>query len=485
MLCCQNGYATNLGISKVLQCPHCGGLKPVMNIISVSPYVYTEVWSDLYNPISLSKVQKCPICGEYSFVSQMKEAGYDMDAESYSGRLPYSCLKEAAAKLLPTNDKADELGLRMELLWAYNNLYMTENSETPTDEDIEYMRQNIELLIRLLSDNKQSYIFRAELLREMGHFDECIRLLKRNGLFTSSGNRFIRRLIRRYAQQNDARIIGWILNPNKRLPEEYDYGEWIRCYGQDCKFNPRHPIRVFDELPIKENTAEPNKNHTSTLNIPLQYYGEELMDANIGAVVAIQPRTGDILMMVSSPSYDADRLASPEDGNYYMELLNDERHPLINRTIKARYQLPDTIISMMLPSPQDSVIIRAINGHKVDNNDDFETIDKIVAYRDASLYCTPMALAQFAALLANGGICKTPRLKVSEIEYSTDDIKIDLPAETSSSGLMVSVNPKGHSIAIGWDENIAIAVVVESVADVATIVKQIETFYSKTSYSIQ
>ena len=75
----------------------------------------------------------------------------------------------------------------------------------------------------------------------------------------------------------------------------------------------------------------------STIDARLQLLGEELMRGKVGAAVAIEPATGEILMMVSSPSYDPDELLGRERGNNYMRLLHDKRHPLFNRAVMARY----------------------------------------------------------------------------------------------------------------------------------------------------
>ncbi len=61
------------------------------------------------------------------------------------------------------------------------------------------------------------------------------------------------------------------------------------------------------------------------------------MRGKVGAVVAIEPSTGEILMMVSSPTYDPDELVGRQRGNHYMEMLGNKRQPLYNRAVKARY----------------------------------------------------------------------------------------------------------------------------------------------------
>ena len=56
-----------------------------------------------------------------------------------------------------------------------------------------------------------------------------------------------------------------------------------------------------------------------------------------GVVIAIDPRTGEVLALVSYPSYDNKRFARAIDGDYYLDILNDPLRPLVNNTIKSKY----------------------------------------------------------------------------------------------------------------------------------------------------
>lgn len=76
---------------------------------------------------------------------------------------------------------------------------------------------------------------------------------------------------------------------------------------------------------------------TCTISKELQALAEELLVGKVGSVVAIEPQTGEILVMASSPTYDPDMLIGPQRGNNYMDLLNDKRRPLFNRAVMANY----------------------------------------------------------------------------------------------------------------------------------------------------
>ena len=76
---------------------------------------------------------------------------------------------------------------------------------------------------------------------------------------------------------------------------------------------------------------------TTSLDADLQALGEDLMRDKVGSIIAIEPATGEILVMVSSPGYDPDELVGRDRGNNYIKLLRNPRHPLFNRGVMSRY----------------------------------------------------------------------------------------------------------------------------------------------------
>ena len=97
----------------------------------------------------------------------------------------------------------------------------------------------------------------------------------------------------------------------------------------------------YDILPIA------GENLVSTLDRNLQKYGERLMGNKRGSIVAIEPNTGEILAMVSAPSYDPNLLVGrPRSQNYKMLLANDTLNPLFNRAIDAQYR-PGSIFKLV------------------------------------------------------------------------------------------------------------------------------------------
>ena len=87
----------------------------------------------------------------------------------------------------------------------------------------------------------------------------------------------------------------------------------------------------FDTLPIPGNTL------ISTIDIELQKYGEKLMGNKIGAIVAIEPSTGEIISLVSAPTYNPNQLIGRKRSENYKILSEDNNKPLFNRALQGTY----------------------------------------------------------------------------------------------------------------------------------------------------
>jgi penicillin-binding protein 2 len=88
----------------------------------------------------------------------------------------------------------------------------------------------------------------------------------------------------------------------------------------------------------KEDIApKAGENLTLTLDVQLQILAEKLLTGKVGSVVAIEPSTGEILAMASSPSFDPAILVGRQRSKNYMQLVNDPTKPLINRATQAQY----------------------------------------------------------------------------------------------------------------------------------------------------
>ena len=81
----------------------------------------------------------------------------------------------------------------------------------------------------------------------------------------------------------------------------------------------------------------PGSNLVSTIDLTLQRYAEKLLDGKVGSLVAIQPSTGEILGIVSAPSYDPNFLTGRGFSENFQKLSADTLVPLFNRPIMAMY----------------------------------------------------------------------------------------------------------------------------------------------------
>jgi penicillin-binding protein 2 len=87
---------------------------------------------------------------------------------------------------------------------------------------------------------------------------------------------------------------------------------------------------------LEEKPAVPGKPLKLTIDVDLQIAAEEAMGDRNGAIVAMDPRTGEILAMVSRPTYNPNDFAVRVSSNRWEKLVNDENHPLLNKAIQAQ-----------------------------------------------------------------------------------------------------------------------------------------------------
>lgn len=86
-----------------------------------------------------------------------------------------------------------------------------------------------------------------------------------------------------------------------------------------------------------DSVAVPGKHLTTTIDIELQLYAEKLMKGKVGSIVAIEPATGEILALVSSPSYDPNLLVGRKASKAFSQLARDSSYPLFHRPVMAVY----------------------------------------------------------------------------------------------------------------------------------------------------
>ena len=110
-------------------------------------------------------------------------------------------------------------------------------------------------------------------------------------------------------------------------------------------------IRVLDRVP-----SEPGKNIFLTLNVSLQNLATSELDEKKGSIVAIDPRNGGVLALVSSPGYDPNPFVNGIDSISYKRLLDNRHSPLLNRALQGKYPPGSTIKPFVALSALDDGI---------------------------------------------------------------------------------------------------------------------------------
>ncbi len=113
----------------------------------------------------------------------------------------------------------------------------------------------------------------------------------------------------------------------KELKGEKGYHIYLRNYRNQIQDKYRN-----GEM---DKEAVPGNDVVTTIDADLQQYGQELMKNKVGSLVAIEPKTGEILTMVSSPGIDVEMLA--DIGKHYTEIIQNPYKPMFNRAVQAPY----------------------------------------------------------------------------------------------------------------------------------------------------
>jgi penicillin-binding protein 2 len=102
--------------------------------------------------------------------------------------------------------------------------------------------------------------------------------------------------------------------------------------------------------------AIPGKDLRLTIDLDLQRVAEQAMEGKNGALIALDPHTGEILASVSRPTFDPNQFAVRLTRSYWSQIINDPNHPLMNKTIQAQLAPGSTFkVIMTLAGLQENV----------------------------------------------------------------------------------------------------------------------------------
>ena len=162
------------------------------------------------------------------------------------------------------------------------------------------------------------------------------------------------RTVREYPFNAGGNLLGYVSEVNDRDiekdPEAYKSGDYIGKTGleaareKDLRGEKGYHVFLRDSRNKVQSSykdgefdkeAVPGKNIVTTIDAHLQQYGQELMKGKKGSLIALEPSSGEILAMVSSPGIDVDVLS--DMGANYSRLAADPGRPMFNRTVQASY----------------------------------------------------------------------------------------------------------------------------------------------------
>ena len=160
--------------------------------------------------------------------------------------------------------------------------------------------------------------------------------------------------IRDYPINAGGNLLGYVSEVNQAYidkdPENYRPGDFAGRTGLELARekdlrgekgyhvflrNARNQIEGAYNDGADDKEAIPGKDIVTTIDASLQQYGQELMAGKVGSVVAIEPGSGEILALISSPSIDVNVLA--DFGNNYKALVSDPYKPLMDRAVQSAY----------------------------------------------------------------------------------------------------------------------------------------------------
>ncbi len=165
------------------------------------------------------------------------------------------------------------------------------------------------------------------------------------------------RNVRGYPQHNGGHVLGYLSEVNEKILKDsvgiYEPGDYIGTTGLEKYYEPILRGKKGVEFIMKDNLgrrvgawkegkldsqAVQGKDLICTVDLKLQALGEKLMEHKIGSIVAIEPKTGEILAMVTSPTFDpTNMVVSKKRGDFIAAMYRDSLNPLFDRSVSAKY----------------------------------------------------------------------------------------------------------------------------------------------------
>jgi len=293
------------------------------------------------------------------FMLQVIDPSYKFYAESNTQRKltqypSRGLIYDRSGKLLVSNQPVYDIMIVPRDVVAFDTLAFS-NSIGLTKQEVVKLLDDVKQNIRTRkkSSFKPSVFYKQLPSEKYAVLQE--RMYQFKGFFTQ------RRIVRKYEYPNAAHVLGYVAEVNEgtmKRDSYYSLGDYAGVSGIEKTYEDflrgkkgaRYimvDVHGREKGPMRggkiDTAAIAGKDVTLSLDIDLQAYGEQLMQNKSGSIVAIEPSTGEILTMVSSPGYDPALLVGRERSRNYPKLSNDTLFPLLNRAIMSGYPPGSTL----------------------------------------------------------------------------------------------------------------------------------------------
>ncbi|TVR40719.1 MAG: penicillin-binding protein 2 [Cryomorphaceae bacterium] len=204
----------------------------------------------------------------------------------------------------------------------------------------------------------------ARIAEQMHHF---------NGFYSQS------RTLRSYPDSIAAHLLGYVSEASRANIEKDPYyrpGDYIGANGVENIYEKALRGKRGSKLVVVDvhnrvqgsykegrydTMAYAGKDLTASIDLELQKYGEALLKNKRGSIVAIEPATGEILAMVTNPSYNPNLLVGRVRSANYQKLAKDTLNPLFNRAVMAQYPPGSTfkLVNALIGLEEETITTRS------------------------------------------------------------------------------------------------------------------------------
>ncbi|HVM87648.1 MAG TPA: penicillin-binding protein 2 [Puia sp.] len=196
-----------------------------------------------------------------------------------------------------------------------------------------------------------------------------------------SGFNLQERPVRLYPFNAAAHILGYVGEVDSAIMRRstgYQLGDYVGRTGLEQYYERELMGQRGIEFWVKDNKnrlvghyenkmydtpAVAGKNLRTYIDVNLQQLAEKLLSNKVGAIVAIEPKTGGIITMASSPDFDPNELTGPDKQKNYANLQLNVSAPLLNRAIKGQYPAGSTYKPLGALIALDEGVITPANGY--------------------------------------------------------------------------------------------------------------------------